>query len=160
MTLARIVLFATTLIVAHFLTAASAQQSPVFADVTFGEILVRAAASKVLEDNAKALAIFNKREEGNFRYGDWYVFCYRAETGEMEDGSGNSNIVDYRDPYDRLVGPLIFDASPKQQHKIEAVTYMAYRPAPAEQVPFWKKTWLIRVNDLVCGVGDYFLAAA
>jgi hypothetical protein len=158
MKLARIVLFAMTLIVVHFLTAASAQQSPVFADVTFGEVLVRAAASKVLEDKAKALAIFNKREEGNFRYGDWYVFCYRAETGEMESGSANSNIMDYRDPYDRLVGPLIFEASPKQQHKIEAVTYMAYRPAPAEEVPFWKKTWLIRVNGLVCGVGDYFLA--
>jgi hypothetical protein len=160
MKLARIVLFAMTLIVAHFLTAASAQQSPVFADVTFGEVLVRAAASKVLEDKAKALAIFNKREEGNFRYGDWYVFCYRAETGEMEGGLGNSNIMDYRDPYGRLVGPLIFEASPKQQLKIEAVTYMDYRPAPAEEVPFWKKTWLIRVNDLVCGVGDYFLAAA
>ena len=159
MKLARIVLFAATLIVAHFLTGASAQQSPVFADATFGEILVRAAASKVLEDQAKALAIFNKREEGNFRYGDWYVFCYRAETGEMESGSSDSNIMDYRDPYDRLVGPLVFEASPKQQHKIEAVTYMAYRPAPAKEVPFWKKTWLIRVNDLVCGVGDYFLPA-
>ena len=44
-----------------------------------------------------------------------------------------------------------------QDHKIEAITYMAYRPQPAEQVPFWKKTWLIKVNDLVCGVGDYFL---
>jgi hypothetical protein len=159
MKLARIVLVAATPIVAHFLTAASAQQSPLFADVTFGEILVRAAASKVLEDKAKALAIFNKREEGNFRYGDWYVFCYRAETGEMESDSGNSNIMDYRDPYGRLVGPLIFGASPKQQHKIESITYMAYRPAPAEEVPFWKKTWLIKVNDLVCGVGDYFLAA-
>ena len=159
MKLARVVIFAATLIVAHFLTAASAQQSAVFADATFGEILVRAAASKVLEDKAKALAIFNKREEGNFRYGDWYVFCYRAETGEMESGSGDRNIMDYRDPYGRLIGPLIFEASPKQQHKIEAVTYMAYRPAPAAEVPFWKKTWLIRVNDLVCGVGDYFLPA-
>ena len=37
---------------------------------------------------------------------------------------------------------------------------MAYRPAPAEQVPFWKKTWLIKVGDLVCGVGDYFQAVA
>jgi len=159
MKLARIVLFSATLIGGHFLNAASAQQPPVFADVTFGEVLVRAAASKVLEDKAKALAIFNKREEGNFRYGDWYVFCYRAETGEMESDSGNSNIIDYRDPYDRLVGPLIFGASPKRQHQIESVTYMAYRPAPAEEVPFWKKTWLIRVNDLVCGVGDYLLAA-
>jgi len=160
MKLTRIDLFASTLIAAHFSTAASAQQSPVLADVTFGEVLVRAAASKVLENKAQALAIFNKREEGNFRYGDWYVFCYRAETGEMESGSGGSNIMDYRDPYDRLVGPLIFEASPKQEHKIEAVTYMAYRPAPAEQVPFWKKTWLIRVNDLVCGVGDYYLTVA
>ena len=160
MKLTRIDLFASTLIAAHFSTAASAQQSPVLTDVTFGEVLVRAAASKVLENKAQALAIFNKREEGNFRYGDWYVFCYRAESGEMEGGSVGSNIMDYRDPYDRLVGPLIFEASPKQEHKIEAVTYMAYRPAPAEQVPFWKKTWLIRVNDLVCGVGDYFLAVA
>ena len=159
MKLARIVLVAATLIVALFLIAASAQQSALFADVTFGEVLVRAAASKVLENKAQALAIFNKREEGNFRYGDWYVFCYRAETGEMESGSGNSNIMDYRDPFDRPVGPLIFEASPKQQNKVEAITYMAYRPAPAEEVPFWKKTWLIKVNDLVCGVGDYFLAA-
>ena len=152
---ARIVLVAATLI-----AAASAQQSVVLADATFGEVLVRAAASKILENKAQALAIFNKREEGNFRYGDWYVFCYRAETGAMESGSGGRNIMDYRDPYDRLLGPLIFEASPKQEHKIEAVTYMDYRPAPAEQVPFWKKTWLIRVNDLVCGAGDYFLAAS
>ena len=46
------------------------------------------------------------------------------------------------------------------RHKIEAITYMAYPPAPAEQVPFWKKTWLIKVGDLVCGVGDYFQAVA
>ena len=157
---ARIVLFAAALIAAHFSTAASAQQSIVLVDVTFGEVLVRAAASKVLENKAQALAIFNKRLEGNFRYGDWYVFCYRAETGEMESGSVGSNIMDYRDPYDRLVGPHIFEASPKQEHKVEAVTYMAFRPAPAEQVPFWKKTWLIRVNGLVCGAGDYFLAVA
>src|SRR5438105_480174 len=146
MKLAPIVLFAASLIAAHFLSAASAQQPAVVADVTFGEVLVRAAASKVLENKAQALAIFNKHEEGNFRYGDWYIFCYQAETGKMESGSGGSNIMNYRDPYDRLVGPLIFEASPKQEHKIEAVTYMDYRPAPAEQVPFWKKTWLIRVN--------------
>jgi hypothetical protein len=157
---ARVVRLATTLIVAHFSTAASAQPSPLTAEVTFGEVLVRAAASKVLENKERALAIFNKREEGNFRYGDWYVFCYLAETGEMKSGSTADNIKDYRDPYDRHVGPLIFEASPKQEHKVEMITYMAYRPAPAEQVPFWKKTWLIKVNDLVCGVGDYFLAAA
>jgi hypothetical protein len=160
MKLARIALFAAILVAAHFSTAAPAQQSPLSADVTFGEILVRAAASKLLENRAQALAIFNKREEGNFRYGDWYVFCYRAETGEIESGSPDSNIMDYRDPYDRHVGPSIFEGSPKQEHKIEAITYMAYRPAPAEQVPFWKKTWLIKVKDLVCGVGDYFMVVA
>ena len=113
---------------------------------------------QILENKTQALAIFNKREEGNFRYGDWYVFCYRSETGEIEGDPANAKIMDVRDPYDRQVGELIFGASPKQDHKIEAVTYMAYRPQPAEQVPFWKKTWLIKVNDLVCGVGDYFLA--
>lgn len=158
--LAHMVLFTATFIAEHFSMAVSAQQPGVPADVTFGELLVRAAATKVLENKAQALEIFNKREEGNFRYGDWYVFCYRAETGEMESGLGGSNIVDYRDPYDRLVGPLIFEASPKQEYKVEAVTYMAYRPAPAEQVPFWKKTWLIRVSELVCGAGDYFSPVA
>jgi hypothetical protein len=153
------VLIAAAFTAAFSASVASAQQSAV-ADVTFGEVLVRAAASKVLENKAQALAIFSKREEGNFRYGDWYIFCYRAETGELEGGPGHSNIMDYRDPFDHLVGPLIFEASPKQEHKIEAVTYMDYRPAPAEHVPFWKKTWLIKVNDLVCGAGDYFLPVA
>jgi hypothetical protein len=157
MKLARILLFAATLIAAHFSTAASAQQPPVYAEVTFGEVLVRAAASKLLENKTQALTIFNKREEGNFRYGDWYVFCYRAETGAMEGGSEGSNIMDYRDPYDRLVGPLIFEASPKQDHKIESVTYMAYGRHLQNRSHFGK-TWLIRVSDLVCGVGDYFLA--
>src|SRR5262245_27874520 len=151
------VLCVAMLVTAHFSIAAPAQQ---FADVTFGEILVRAAASKILENKAQALAIFNKREEGNFRYGDWYVFCYRAETGEMAGGPPGTNIMDLRDPYDRLVGPLIFEASPKQEHKVEAITYMAYRPPPAEQAPFWKKTWLLKVDDLVCGVGDYFQGLA
>jgi hypothetical protein len=154
----RILLCGAALIAGHFSTAASAQPGAVFGDVTFGEVLVRAAASKILENKTQALAIFNKREEGNFRYGDWYVFCYRSETGEIEGDPANAKIMDVRDPYDRQVGELIFGASPKQDHKIEAVTYMAYRPQPAEQVPFWKKTWLIKVNDLVCGVGDYFLA--
>jgi hypothetical protein len=145
------------LMAGHCSTAASAQSGAVFGDATFGEIMVRAAASKILEDKTKALAIFNKREEGNFRYGDWYVFCYRAATGEIEGDPAGAKIMDLHDPYDRPVGELIFEASPKQDHKTEAITYMAYRPAPAEQVPFWKKTWLIKVNDLVCGVGDYFL---
>ena len=153
----RILLCGAALIAAHFSTAASAQPGAVFGDVTFGEVMVRAAASKILENKTQALAIFNKREEGNFRYGDWYVFCYRAETGEIEGDPAGAKIMDFRDPYDRPVGILIFEASPKQDHKIEAVTYMAYRPQPAEQVPFWKKTWLIKVNDLVGGVGDYFL---
>jgi hypothetical protein len=160
MRLAQIVLSIAALVAAHFSIAASAQQSPLFADVSFGEILVRAAASKILENKTQALKIFNKREEGNFRYGDWYVFCYRADTGEMESDPAGTNIMDFRDPYDRPVGILIFKASPKEDHKIEAITYMAYRPAPAEQVPFWKKTWLIKVGDLVCGVGDYFQAVA
>jgi hypothetical protein len=148
------------LVSAHFLVAVSAQQSLFFDNVSFGEVLVRAAASKILENKTQALAIFNKREEGNFRYGDWYVFCYRAETGEMEGDPAGTNIKDFRDPYDRPVGLLIFKTSPKEDHKIEVITYMAYRPAPAEQVPFWKKTWLIKVGDLVCGVGDYFQAVA
>ena len=152
----RILLCGAALIAGHFSTAASAQPGVVFGDVTFGEVMVRAAASKILENKIQALAIFNKREEGNFRYGDWYVFCYRAETGEIEGDPAGAKLMDLRDPYDRPVGILIFEASPKQDHKIEAITYMAYRPAPAEQVPFWKKTWLIKVNDLVCGVGDYF----
>ena len=160
MRLAPIVLCIAALVSAHFSIIASAQQSPMSADVSFGEVLVRAAASKILENKAQALAIFNRREEGNFRYGDWYVFCYRAETGEMEGDPAGTNIRDFRDPYDRPVGPLIFKASPKQDHKIEAITYMAYRPAPAQQVPFWKKTWLIKVGDLVCGVGDYFQGVA
>ena len=152
----QILLCGAALIAGQFSTAASAQPGAVFGDVTFGEVMVRAAASKILENKTQALAIFNKREEGNFRYGDWYVFCYRAETGEIEGDPAGAKIMDFRDPYDRPVGILIFEASPKQDHKIEAITYMAYRPAPAEQVPFWKKTWLIKVNDLVCGVGDYF----
>ena len=159
MRFAPMVFCSAALVCAHF-SIAAAQQSPVFADVSFGEVLVRAAASKILENKTQALAIFNRREEGNFRYGDWYVFCYRAETGEMEGDPAGTNIKDLRDPYDRPVGLLIFKASPKQDHKIEAITYMAYRPAPAQQVPFWKKTWLIKVGDLVCGVGDYFQGVA
>jgi hypothetical protein len=154
----RILFCGVALIAGHFSIAVWAQSGVAFGDVTFGEVMVRAAASKVLENKTKALAIFNKREEGNFRYGDWYVFCYHAETGEIEGDPAGTKIMDLRDPYDRPVGELIFEASPKQDHKIEAVTYMAYRPEPAEQVPFWKKTWLIKVNNLVCGVGDYFLA--
>jgi len=160
MRLARTVLCIAGFVAVHFSIPASAQQSPLFADVSFGEVLVRAAASKILENKPRALAIFNKREEGNFRYGNWYVFCYRAETGEMEGEPAGTNIKDFRDPYDRPVGLLIFKTSPKEDHKIEAITYMAYPPAPAEQVPFWKKTWLIKVGDLVCGVGDYFQAVA
>src|SRR5262245_7691415 len=96
MKLAHIGPVAVAVIAAHSSITASAQQSPMFADVTFGEVLVRAAASKVLENKAQALAIFSKREEGNFRYGDWYVFCYRAESGEMESNSDVANIMDFR----------------------------------------------------------------
>src|SRR6516225_828749 len=118
MRLAQLVLCVAALVSAHFLAAASAQQSPFFDNVSFGEVLVRAAASKILENKTQALAIFNKREEGNFRYGNWYVFCYRAETGEIEGDPARTNIRDFRDPYDRPVGPLIFKASPKEDHKI------------------------------------------
>src|SRR5262249_39689458 len=101
-----------------------------------------------------------QREGGIFR--DAYVVLSRsqAETGEIEGDPAGTNIMDFRDPYDRPVGPLIFEASPKEEHKVESITYMAYRPAPAEQVPFWKKTFLIKVGDLVCGVGDYFQVVA
>ena len=116
----RILLCGAALIAGHFSTAASAQTGAVFGNVTFAEVMVRAAASKILENKTQALAIFNKREEGNFRYGDWYVFCYRAETGEIEGDPAGAKIMDVRDPYDRQVGELIFAASPKQDHKIEA----------------------------------------
>ena len=110
----RILLCGAALIAGHFSTAASAQPGAVFGDVTFGDVMVRAAASKILENKTQALAIFNKREEGNFRYGDWYVFCYRAETGEIEGDPAGAKIMDFRDPYDRPVGILIFEASPSR----------------------------------------------
>src|SRR5262249_7962987 len=66
MSCTRIGLYAAALLALHFSTAASAQSGPVFGEVTFGEVMVRAAASKILENKTKALAIFNKREEGNF----------------------------------------------------------------------------------------------
>src|SRR5262245_18070567 len=113
---AQIAVCVAALVPAYFSITASAQQDSLYVDVTFGEVLVRAAASKIVEDRNRAIEIFNKREEGNFRYGNWHVFCYRAETGEMEGGPARTNIRDIRDPYDRLVGPMIFEVSPKEDH--------------------------------------------
>ena len=67
---------------------------------------------------------------------------------------GTSNFSEFS--IDDKMGQELVFLHCEKDHTIEAITYMAYRPAPAEQVPFWKKTWLIKVGDLVCGAGDYF----
>jgi signal transduction histidine kinase len=102
----------------------------------------------------KAFAEFSRRD-GRFVDGELYVFCYDRDGNNKAHGGNPSfvgrNLLHIKDPDGREPNNLIvrkgFD---------EGEGWVDFKwPNPATKRIQDKSAWVIRTNDVVCGVGYY-----
>jgi hypothetical protein len=119
-------------------------------------MLVRAVAA-VKADKAKALAIFNKGEEG-FKDHDLYPFCFNLSDGTITANSAKpalvgTNVKALKDR-GRAFGYDLYDAAKNgKEGDVAEVSYHFPRPGSNEPLPM--VSFVARVADQGCGVGYY-----
>ena len=118
------------------------------------------AVAAVKANKAKAIAMFNKGQEGFFD-GDLYVFCDRLADGTIVAiGNPNAKYLlgkDARalmDVTGKPYGREILDGQRKPEGEITEVKYLFPRPG-ADDTPVPKVSLVTKVGDLGCGVGYY-----
>ena len=118
------------------------------------EMLKRAVAA-VEKGKAKALKDFTMGSK-KFRYKDLYVFCFDAVTGKiLAHGATASligrNVRDIRDSTGYRLGEKLFETAVEGEFR--QVDYLW--PRPGESQPYPKSSYVIKVTDVICGVGYY-----
>lgn len=119
------------------------------------------AVAAVKANKAKAIAMFNKGQEG-FLEGDLYVFCDRLADGTIVAiGNPNAKYLlgkDARalmDVAGKPYGREILDGQRKPEGQITEVKYLFPRPG-ADDTPVPKVSLVTKAAaDLGCGVGYY-----
>lgn len=119
--------------------------------------MLEKAAAAVKADRDMALGMFNKGE-GGFKDRDLYPFCARISDGRNVAGPLYAPIGTdahaIKDSTGKLYGLEQLAAAQKPEGQITEVTYMA--PKPGATTPeFQKVTFMMKVGDLICGVGYY-----
>jgi len=96
-------------------------------------------------NEAAALAAFNDKSNTKFRDRDLYVFCY-----DMTGGKFTAHAKAKDDP----LGQRIFDTINKSSGgTVLTVDYNFPKPGTTEPVP--KQSFVTKVDNQGCGVGDY-----
>jgi hypothetical protein len=157
--MARIVLIAAAAaaIIALSPTAFAQQSGGTAAEA---KAMLEKAVAAVKADKAKALAKFNKGEDG-FLDRDLYVFCDSLADGKVV-AMGNPNAKhllgkDARalmDVTGKPYGREIFDGQHKPEGQFTEVRYLFQKPG-ADDTPVPKVTIVTKAGDLGCGVGYY-----
>ena len=113
--------------------------------------MLEKAVAAVQADEAKALAAFNKGEDG-FKDKDLYVFCGGPDGNfTAHPVLVGKSLKDLKDKADKALGEEIYATA--KAGEITEVDYMW--PRPGEQEPTEKVTYVTKVGDQVCAVGYY-----
>lgn len=114
--------------------------------------LLDAAVVEVKADPAAAIAKFND-PDGKFRDRDLYVFCANVSDGVLiaHPSLVGTDLRTIKDVTGDPFGAAIMDEA--REGEITEVDYMWPRPGTEE--PVRKNSYVIRLDDLVCGVGYY-----
>jgi signal transduction histidine kinase len=114
------------------------------------EMLLKAAA-ELKQNKAKALEMFNKREDG-FGDRDLYVYCGGPDGNFTAHPTllGQS-LIDLKDKVGNPLGERIYSVA--REGKISEVSYEW--PRPGQTQPVYKVAYVTKVSDQVCAVGFY-----
>jgi cache domain-containing protein len=134
-------------------TGALAQQNQFGTPAEARAMLDRAIAA-VQADKAKALAMFNKGENG-FKDRDLQPFCFTVSDGTITAATMPSllgtDVRTLKDKTSKPFGEEVYKAA--IEGKITEVSYKF--PRPGETEPVQKVSFITKVGDQGCGVG-YF----
>ena len=115
--------------------------------------MLEKAVAAVKADKAKALAQFQKGEDG-FKDRDLYPFCANAGDGAMTAHPTlmGKKIQDIVDKNGKKLGEEMQKVA--VEGKISEVSYVWPRPG-ADATPVQKVSYVTKVGDQICGVGYY-----
>ena len=137
--------------------AAIALSSSAFAQAPTGtapeaKAMLEKAVAAVKADKAKALASFQKGEDG-FKDRDLYPFCASAADGAFTAHPSlmGKNLKELKDKSGKAFGEEIMKTA--AEGKIDEVAYMF--PRPGTDTPVAKVSYVTKIGDQVCGVGYY-----
>jgi signal transduction histidine kinase len=113
--------------------------------------MLEKAVAAMQADEAKALAAFNKGEDG-FKDKDLYVFCGGPDGNfTAHPKLVGKSLKDLKDKTGKALGEEIYAAA--KEGEIAEVAYMF--PRPGEEQPSAKVAYVTKVGDQVCAVGYY-----
>jgi hypothetical protein len=115
--------------------------------------MLQRAAAAVKADKNKALAMFNKGEEG-FRDRDLQPFCFQLSDGKVvasTTGRLGNDIRNNVDKNGKHFGKELYEKA--VEGKIGEVSYFFPRPGSSDPVP--KTSYVTAVDGLGCAVGYY-----
>jgi signal transduction histidine kinase len=138
-------------LVLPFVGATSAPAAEFGTEAEARALLDRAVAA-VKNDRAKALAMFNKGEDG-FKDRDLYVFCANASDGVLTAHPylKGEHLQEINGKKGFPLGQEIMRTA--TEDNIGEVTY--WWPRPGSDKPTEKRTFFTKAGDQNCGVGYY-----
>jgi hypothetical protein len=118
------------------------------------------AVAAVKADKTKALDEFTNRQ-GGFADRDLYVFCANVADAKLV-ALGNPNAKQLigtdartlKDADGKAYGQEIFNAGQKPEGQVTEVTGYLF-PSVSNPKPIPKNSFVTKVGDIYCGVGDY-----
>jgi signal transduction histidine kinase len=132
--------------------AATSAPAAEFGTEAEARALLDRAVAAVKNDKAKALAMFNKGEDG-FKDRDLYVFCANASDGVLTAHPylKGEHLQEIKGKKGFPLGQEIMGTA--TEDNISEVTY--WWPRPGSDKPIEKHTFFTKAEDQNCGVGYY-----